>query len=100
MKKSVKGVNLLISLTFLRFYYLLNYVFNPFGAYIREQRAQLGIQAFADALLVVPKTLAENSGLDTQDVIISLTVILIYPSLSLTFLFSFNTVGSLFNLNI
>ncbi|XP_071701832.1 T-complex protein 1 subunit zeta 1-like isoform X2 [Rutidosis leptorrhynchoides] len=36
-------------------------------------RAQLGIQAFADALLVVPKTLAENSGLDTQDVIISLT---------------------------
>uniref|UniRef100_A0A7N0T9F2 Uncharacterized protein n=2 Tax=Kalanchoe fedtschenkoi TaxID=63787 RepID=A0A7N0T9F2_KALFE len=36
-------------------------------------RAQLGIQAFADALLVVPKTLAENAGLDTQDVIISLT---------------------------
>lgn len=39
-----------------------------------EQRAQLGVEAFADALLVVPKTLAENSGLDTQDVIISLTV--------------------------
>lgn len=36
-------------------------------------RAQLGVQAFADALLVIPKTLAENSGLDTQDVIISLT---------------------------
>ncbi|GKD66627.1 T-complex protein 1 subunit zeta, partial [Tanacetum coccineum] len=36
-------------------------------------RAQLGVQAFADALLIVPKTLAENSGLDTQDVIISLT---------------------------
>ncbi|RXH68214.1 hypothetical protein DVH24_028361 [Malus domestica] len=36
-------------------------------------RAQLGVQAFADALLVVPKTLAENSGLDTQDVIIALT---------------------------
>ncbi|KAK7267934.1 hypothetical protein RIF29_20615 [Crotalaria pallida] len=36
-------------------------------------RAQLGVEAFADALLVVPKTLAENSGLDTQDVIISLT---------------------------
>ncbi|KAI8573478.1 hypothetical protein RHMOL_Rhmol01G0280800 [Rhododendron molle] len=31
-----------------------------------EQRAQLGVEAFADALLVVPKTLAENSGLDTQ----------------------------------
>ncbi|KMZ68529.1 T-complex protein 1 subunit zeta [Zostera marina] len=36
-------------------------------------RAQLGVEAFADALLVIPKTLAENSGLDTQDVIISLT---------------------------
>lgn len=42
-----------------------------------EQRAQLGVEAFADALLVVPKTLAENSGLDTQDVIIGLTVLLI-----------------------
>ncbi|GLJ48206.1 hypothetical protein SUGI_1017970 [Cryptomeria japonica] len=35
-------------------------------------RAQLGVEAFADALLVVPKTLAENSGLDTQDVLIGL----------------------------
>ncbi|OMO94722.1 Chaperonin Cpn60/TCP-1 [Corchorus olitorius] len=38
-----------------------------------QGRAQLGVEAFADALLVVPKTLAENSGLDTQDVIIGLT---------------------------
>ncbi|KAG1354134.1 T-complex protein 1 subunit zeta 1 [Cocos nucifera] len=38
-----------------------------------QGRAQLGVEAFADALLVVPKTLAENSGLDTQDVIIALT---------------------------
>ncbi|KAL1810104.1 hypothetical protein ACET3Z_027094 [Daucus carota] len=38
-----------------------------------QGRAQLGVEAFANALLVVPKTLAENSGLDTQDVIISLT---------------------------
>ncbi|KAH9675812.1 T-complex protein 1 subunit zeta 1 [Citrus sinensis] len=37
-----------------------------------EGRAQLGVEAFADALLVVPKTLAENAGLDTQDVIIAL----------------------------
>ncbi|KAL5722187.1 T-complex protein 1 subunit zeta [Ranunculus cassubicifolius] len=36
-------------------------------------RAQLGVEAFANALLIVPKTLAENSGLDTQDAIISLT---------------------------
>ncbi|XP_074279242.1 T-complex protein 1 subunit zeta 1 [Silene latifolia] len=35
-------------------------------------RAQLGVEAFADALLVIPKTLAENAGLDTQDVLISL----------------------------
>ena len=41
-----------------------------------KQRAQLGVEAFADALLVVPKTLADNSGLDTQDVIIALTVCL------------------------
>jgi len=29
-------------------------------------RAKLGIQAFADALLVIPKTLLQNSGLETQ----------------------------------
>lgn len=34
----------------------------------------MGVEAFADALLVVPKTLADNAGLDTQDVIISLQV--------------------------
>eukprot|EP00897_Mesotaenium_endlicherianum_P001533 jgi/Mesen1/1407/ME000130S00496 len=39
---------------------------------IKKTRAQLGVEAFADALLVVPKTLAENSGLDTQDALISL----------------------------
>lgn len=37
-----------------------------------QGRAQLGVEAFADALLVIPKTLAENSGLDTQDAIIAL----------------------------
>ncbi|KAL7090334.1 hypothetical protein ACP275_12G034200 [Erythranthe tilingii] len=36
-------------------------------------RAQLGVEAFADALLAIPKILAENSGLDTQDAIIELT---------------------------
>jgi len=35
-------------------------------------RAKLGIQAFADALLIIPKTLAENSGFDIQDVILKL----------------------------
>ncbi|CAI5461248.1 unnamed protein product [Closterium sp. Yama58-4] len=37
-----------------------------------QGRAQLGVEAFAEALMVVPKVLAENSGLDTQDVIIQL----------------------------
>eukprot|EP00271_Cylindrocystis_brebissonii_P006700 TRINITY_DN19481_c0_g1_i1.p1 TRINITY_DN19481_c0_g1~~TRINITY_DN19481_c0_g1_i1.p1 ORF type:complete len:535 (+),score=131.93 TRINITY_DN19481_c0_g1_i1:189-1793(+) len=37
-----------------------------------QGRAQLGVEAFAEALLVIPKTLAENSGLDTQDAIIAL----------------------------
>ena len=33
-------------------------------------RAKLGVAAFADALLVLPKTLAENSGFDVQDSLI------------------------------
>ena len=35
------------------------------------------MEAFADALLVIPKTVAENAGLDTQDVIISLKVFIL-----------------------
>lgn len=35
-------------------------------------KPKLGIQAFADALLVIPKTLAENSGYDIQEAIILL----------------------------
>jgi len=35
-------------------------------------RAKLGIQAYAEALLVVPKTLAENSGFDAIDTILKL----------------------------
>jgi T-complex protein 1 subunit zeta len=35
-----------------------------------EGRAKLGVQAFADALLIIPKTLAINSGLDAQTSII------------------------------
>ena len=35
-------------------------------------KAQLGVQAFADALLVIPKTLAQNAGFDPQDVIVRL----------------------------
>lgn len=33
-------------------------------------RAKLGVEAFAQALLVIPKTLAENSGFDVQESII------------------------------
>jgi len=35
-------------------------------------RVKLGIQAFADALLVVPKTLANNSGFDPVDAMVTL----------------------------
>lgn len=37
-----------------------------------QGRAKLGIKAYADALLVIPKTLAQNSGLDVQDTLIKL----------------------------
>lgn len=33
-------------------------------------KAKLGVQAFAEALMIIPKTLAENSGFDVQDSII------------------------------
>ena len=75
VKKTVQGVNnecLWFSM-FLLFFNCHMSIFNT-DIYNLEQRAQLGVEAFADALLVVPKTLAENSGLDTQDVIIALTV--------------------------
>uniref|UniRef100_A0A8C4INV5 T-complex protein 1 subunit zeta n=1 Tax=Dicentrarchus labrax TaxID=13489 RepID=A0A8C4INV5_DICLA len=35
-------------------------------------RAQLGVQAFADALLVIPKVLAQNSGYDPQETLLKL----------------------------
>lgn len=31
-----------------------------------------GVQAYADALLVIPKALAQNSGMDQQDTIVKL----------------------------
>lgn len=36
-----------------------------------EGRAKLGVQAFADALLVIPKTLCANSGLDVQSTLLA-----------------------------
>ena len=35
-------------------------------------RARLGIQAYADALLIIPKVLAQNAGFDAQDTIVKL----------------------------
>lgn len=35
-------------------------------------RIQLGIQAFADAMLVIPKTLATNAGYDPQETTVKL----------------------------
>ena len=37
-------------------------------------RAKMGVQAFAEALLVIPKTLAANGGFDVQDVVVALQV--------------------------
>ena len=34
--------------------------------------AKLGVEAYAEALLVIPKTLAENSGFDVQELILKL----------------------------
>lgn len=38
-----------------------------------QGRAKLGVEAFAEALLIIPKVLAENSGFDVQDSILLLT---------------------------
>ncbi|KAF7790396.1 hypothetical protein EIP86_001351 [Pleurotus ostreatoroseus] len=35
-------------------------------------RAKMGVQAFAEALLVIPKTLAANGGFDVQDTVVKL----------------------------
>jgi T-complex protein 1 subunit zeta len=35
-------------------------------------KERLGLQAYADAMLVIPKTLAQNAGYDSQDVIVKL----------------------------
>lgn len=37
-------------------------------------RVKFGVQAFADALLIIPKTLALNGGFDVQDVVVALQV--------------------------
>ncbi|KAF1777764.1 GroEL-like equatorial domain [Phytophthora cactorum] len=47
-----------------------NEALNKFKGSVKG-RAKLGVQAFADALLVIPKVLAENSGLDVQDTLIA-----------------------------
>lgn len=35
-------------------------------------KAKLGVEAFAESLLVIPKVIAENSGYDVQDTILEL----------------------------
>lgn len=70
VKKTVQGVSDLLLVPSL----IVCCLFDPRLTLLFIQRAQLGVEAFAAALLVVPKTLAENAGLETQDVIIALTV--------------------------
>lgn len=43
-------------------------------------KSKAGVQAFADALLIIPKTLAQNAGFDIQDS--SKSNIFPFPSLS------------------
>ena len=47
-------------------------------------RVKMGVQAFADALLVIPKTLAQNGGFDVQDVVVALQVRLYFVSILFT----------------
>ena len=35
-------------------------------------RIRLGVQAYADGMLIIPKVLAQNAGLDPQDVMVTL----------------------------
>lgn len=35
-------------------------------------KVKMGVQAFADALLIIPKVLAQNGGFDAQDVLVTL----------------------------
>lgn len=37
-------------------------------------RAKLGVEAFAESMLILPKTLAANGGWDVQDTIVALQV--------------------------
>jgi T-complex protein 1 subunit zeta len=43
-------------------------------------RVKMGVQAFADALLIIPKTLAQNGGFDVQDVVVALQVRAFIPA--------------------
>ena len=42
-------------------------------AKVTKGRPKLGVEAYAEALLIIPKTLAANSGFDVQDCILNLT---------------------------
>ena len=39
---------------------------------VAKGRVKMGVQAYADALLVIPKTLAANGGFDVQDTLVAL----------------------------
>lgn len=42
------------------------------GIDVLKGRARLGLQAYADGVLVIPKTLAQNAGYDSQEVMVKL----------------------------
>lgn len=43
-------------------------------------RVKMGVQAFADALLIIPKTLAQNGNFDVQNAIVALQVCMVLSS--------------------
>lgn len=47
-------------------------------------RVKMGVAAFAEALLIIPKTLAANGGFDVQDVVVALQVCIMSSSLLLS----------------
>ncbi|CAG8438105.1 12040_t:CDS:2 [Funneliformis caledonium] len=49
-------------------------------------RAKMGVQAFADAMLIIPKVLSQNGGFDAQDTIVALQVVLVFSDISFSYI--------------
>lgn len=52
-------------------------------------RVKMGVQAYADALLIIPKTLATNGGFDVQEAVVALQVRSYLAAFNFTFIYQF-----------